>query len=150
VDVDRPVDEVYDFAVAADNFPRLLRALGPIPGIALITMEDGRPLEDGAQRSVTMSDGSVVRELIVAAHRPSRHCYRWTEPPAAPFNLLVRPAEGDWRFHPTGRGTRIDWVYTFDLTTPLAAPLAALVLLLFRRWMQHGLDRIPGEMARAA
>lgn len=148
VDVARPPDAVYDFAVADENLPRLLHAFGPIPGIARIQMQGGRPLEKGARRTVWMTDRSEVLEEIVAAERGRRHCYRWLGPPAAPFNLLVTTAEGDWRFTPRGAGTRIEWTYTFTLSTPLVYPFAALLMTVFRRWMQRGLDRIPEEMAR--
>jgi hypothetical protein len=36
---------------------------------------------------------------------------------------------------------------TFQLRSALAAPLAAPTIMLFRRWMQRGLDRIAGELA---
>jgi hypothetical protein len=149
VEVERPPGEVYDFAVAEASFPRLVHALGPIPGIVRVEMEGGRPLERGAHRRVTMSDGSEVLEEVLDAERPRRHRYRWLRPPAPPFNLLVRTGEGDWRFSPAGGGTRVDWTYTFDLTSPLVYPLAAAALALFRRWMQRALDRIPGELQRA-
>ena len=149
VDVERPLEQVWDFAVAAETFPRLMHPLGPIPGIARVEMLGGRPLERGAERLVTMTDGSEVLEEILDAERPSRHRYRWLRPPAPPFNLLVRTGEGDWRFAAAGRGTRVEWTYTFDLTSALAYPLAVVVLQLFRRWMQRALDRLPQEMGAA-
>jgi uncharacterized protein YndB with AHSA1/START domain len=148
VRVRRPLEEVYDFAVAEASFPRIVHALGPIPGIARVEMLDGRVLERGARRRVTMTDGSEVLEEILDAERPRRHRYRWLDPPAAPFNLLVRSGEGDWRFAAADGGTRVEWTYTFDLTTPLVYPLAAAVLTLFRRWMQRALDRIDTAIAR--
>jgi hypothetical protein len=86
-----------------------------------------------------MTDGSVVREEVLAWERPSRHRYRWLDPPAFPFSLLVRSGEGDWRFAPADGGTRIEWVYTFELTSPLVSPLAAALMPVFRRWMQRAL-----------
>lgn len=146
IDVARPPEEVFDFAVACETFPRILHKLGPIPAITHLEMLDGRPLETGARRRVELGDGSVLLELIVALERPRRHRYRWLGPPAAPFNLLVRVGEGDWLFSPHDGGTRIAWTYTFDLTTPLVYPLARLVLGLFRRWMQRGLDQIREQL----
>lgn len=148
VAVERPPEEVFDFAVACESFPRILHRLGPIPAITHLEMLDGRPLETGARRRVELGDGSMLLELIVALERPTRHRYRWLGPPAAPFNLLVEVGEGDWIFSAHGTGTRIEWTYTFTLTTALVYPLAWLVLGLFRRWMQRGLDRIPVEIAR--
>ena len=147
VDVDRPRDEAFDFAVACETFPRVLRKLGLIPAIEHVEMVDGQPLATGGQRRVRLGDGSEIRELVVALDRPLRHRYRWLDLPAAPFNLLVSGAEADWTFDDTrDGGTRIAWTYAFTLTTPLVYPLARLVLGLFRSWMQRGLDRIAEQL----
>ena len=55
---------------------------------------------------------------------------------------LVRRGEASWTFAPEGDGTRVVWHYTFELTSPLAYPVAALVMILFRRWMASGLERL--------
>ena len=86
------------------------------------------------------------RRAAAAARPPTspRSCtaaYRWLKPPAFPFSLIVRHGEGDWHFSAANGGTRIDWEYTFELTSPLAWPLAAAVMLIFRRWMQRALLR---------
>jgi hypothetical protein len=140
--VGAPTEKVFDFAVASENLPRILRGLGPIPGITSIEMLDGAALAPGARRRVRMSDGSDILEEVTALDRPRRHSYRWLNAPAAPFSLLVRRAEADWIFTASAQGTRIEWTYRFELTSPLAAPLAALVMILFKRWMRRGLERI--------
>lgn len=147
--VERPVEAVFDFAVAPESQPLLLRAAPPIPGVTGIEMLDGRAPETGARRRVLLSDGSTLREEVVALERPHRHRYRWLDPPAAPLHLLVSAAEGDWVFSGHGERTRIDWTYTFTLTSPLLYPLALAVAWLFGRWMQQSLDRIPGELRAA-
>ncbi|HEY8515103.1 MAG TPA: SRPBCC family protein [Candidatus Binatia bacterium] len=149
VEVERPADEVFAFAVAPESFPRFVHALGPIPAIARIEVLDGRPNEPGARRRVTMSDGSEVLEEVLALDPPRRHAYRWISRPVAPLHLLVRGAEGEWRFAPTERGTHVNWTYTFDLTTPLVWPLAFATLQIFRLWMQRALDRLPAEVGAA-
>lgn len=147
--VDRPLEEVFDFAVAPESQPLLLCAAPPIPGVTGVEMLDGRTLETGAQRRVLLSDGSTLREEVVAFERPHRHRYRWLDPPAAPLHLLVSAAEGDWAFSGHGGRTRIDWTYTFTLTSPLAWPLASVVAWLFGRWMQQSLERVPKAMRDA-
>jgi hypothetical protein len=96
----------------------------------------------GARRRIELTDGSVMGEELLAFERPLRHAYRWTDPPALPLSLLVRRGTGDWTFTPEAGGTRIAWSYRFELTSPLAWPLAALVALLFRRWMAQGLAEL--------
>lgn len=141
-DVGAPPEKVFDFAVAAENLPRILQGFGPIPGIVAIELLDGAPLTVGSKRRVRMADKSEILEEVLALDRPRRHNYRWLNAPAPPFSLLVRRGEADWLFTASPHGTRIDWSYTFELTSPLAAPLAAVVLMLFKRWMQRGLERI--------
>lgn len=145
-DVARPPAEVFDFAVACETFPRVLLAFGPLPGIVRAEMRDGAEPKPGALREIHLTDGSMVEEEVLAFDRPVCHRYRWTHPPAPPLGWLVRSGEGEWRFEPSPRGTRITWRYRFELSHVLAAPLALPVVALFRRWMARGLSRIRDEL----
>jgi hypothetical protein len=142
-------ERAFDLAVADETFPRTLRGYGPIPGLARVETVGGAPVA-GATRRVSMTDDSVIVEELLEHERPRRHRYRWLEPPAPPFSLLVRSAEGDWKFSPAGAGTSIEWTYRFELTSPLVLPLAAPVVWLFRRWMERGLARLRDLAAAAA
>ena len=147
-EVPRPLEATFDFATAADGFAKVLRPVPPIPGVRGAEIVGGGEPKTGGRRVVHMTDGSTVYEELLAWERPKRHRYRWASKPAFPFSLLVRAGEGDWHFSPAGTGTRIDWTYRFELTTPLVYPLALLVTALFRRWMQAGLDAIRAELSR--
>jgi len=147
VEIPRPAAEVFDFASSCEGFPRFIGPYGPIPGIARAEMVNGAAPKAGAERRIHMTDGSVVAEEVLAYERPSRHRYRWLKPPAFPFSLVVRSGEGDWRFAPAGGGTRVDWHYSFELTSPLAWPFAAGLVLVFRRWMQSALLRARAVLA---
>jgi hypothetical protein len=147
VEVPRSAEEVFDFATSCEGFPRFIHPLGPIPGIARAEMLGAAAPKPGAQRRIHMTDGSVVDEEVLAYDRPLRHRYRWLEPPAFPFSLIVRRGEGDWHFSRTGGGTRVEWDYHFDLTSPLVWPLAKALMAIFRRWMQQALLRARGVLA---
>jgi uncharacterized protein YndB with AHSA1/START domain len=134
-----PIETVFDRAVDHRQFSRFMKKTGPIPGIADAEIEGGKPPAVGAHRRVKMTDGSVMMEEILALDRPSRHQYRWLNRPAFPFSLLVRGAEATWTFVPAGNGSRIEWRYRFELTSPLVYPLAAPVVAIFRRWMANAL-----------
>jgi uncharacterized protein YndB with AHSA1/START domain len=149
IEIARSPGEVFDLAASCDGFPRFLHPLGPVPGVAGAEMLDASAPKPGARRRVRMTDGSTMDEELLAFERPTRHRYRWAHPPAPPFSLLVRGGEGDWTFSPAGDGTRIAWDYRFELTTPLVYPLAAVVVLLFRRWMAGGLGRLRTLLTRA-
>jgi uncharacterized protein YndB with AHSA1/START domain len=149
ITISRPCEQVFDFAVANESLARVLEKLGPIPGVARIEyVGDGR-LVPGAVRRVSMTDGSVLEEEVLEVERPRVHRYRWGRGLRPPFSYLVRTGEGCWTFIETERGTDVEWLYTFQLRSPLAAPVAAAVLLLFRRWMQAGLRRMRAELAGA-
>src|SRR5262245_35546230 len=130
IEVARPVERIFDFAVACETFPRVLLPLGPLPGVSGAEMLDGAEPKPGARRRILLSDGSSVLEELLAFERPLRHCYRWVEPPRGALALLVRQGQGDWRFAPSARGTRIAWSYRFELTSALAAPLALPIVWL--------------------
>jgi uncharacterized protein YndB with AHSA1/START domain len=137
VEIARPREQVFDAATDNRKLPRLMKKVGPIPGVTSVEMQGAtdQPMAAGSRRRVTMSDGSIIGEEITVLSRPEAYAYRWLDRPAAPFNLLVRGAASDWKFSSAGGGTRIDWVYTFELTSALAYPLAWVATRLFRRWM---------------
>lgn len=147
VEIPKPVDQVFDFATSCEGFPRFIWAFGPIPGITRAEMVGGQAPKAGAERHIYTSDGNVVEEELLAYDRPSRHRYRWLKPPAFPFSLLVRTAEGDWRFTETSGGTRIDWDYSFELTSAFVLPFAPPFMFLFRRFMQRALLRARSVLA---
>lgn len=147
VEVERPIEEVFDFATACDGFQLFLFTVGPIPGVAGSRMVDAPAPKAGAKRDVRLTDGTTIHEVLLAYDRPSRHHYRWLKPPAPPFSWLVKCGEGDWTFSATQKGTRIVWLYHFDLTSPLARVLSPALLWFFRRWMQTGLERLPAALA---
>lgn len=142
VQIPKAADQVFDLTTSCDGFPRFIWAYGPIPGITRAEMVGGRAPRTGAERHIHMTDGNVVEEELLVYDRPTRHRYRWLKPPAFPFSMIVRTAQGDWRFtSTTNGGTRIDWDYSFELTSALALPLAAPLMIIFRRWMRRTLLR---------
>ncbi|HTE55923.1 MAG TPA: SRPBCC family protein [Kofleriaceae bacterium] len=151
VTIRRPRAEVYDFAVANQTLARTLQKYGPIPGIERAEMTSSGGLTAGAERRVSMSDGSVIEEEILEADRPRVHRYRWVRGLRPPFSLIVRTGEACWTFSDAeGGGTDVEWLYIFQLRSLFAVPAAAPVLLLFRRWMQRGLDRIRADLSPRA
>jgi hypothetical protein len=125
---------------------KLFRPRGSIAGITKAEMINGAPLAAGARRRIELSDGAVIEEDVVAFDRPTRHTYRWNRGLRAPAKFLVHAGEGDWTFSDQDGGTRIDWTYTFELTTPVVY-LAALVMRgQFQRWMDQQLCAIAAAL----
>jgi hypothetical protein len=144
--IGKPRADVFEVAVACDTYPRVLHKLGPIPGIARCEMIDGRPLEPGACRRVVMTNGSVLNEELLAFTRPTEHRYIWRSGLRGPFAKMIRSCEGRWLFSDTEGGTKIDWMLTFELTTPLAYPIIQPMMPLQRRWMRRGLERMRDKL----
>ena len=136
-------DAVYALAIDAQRFPAVFTGYGPIPGLRRITLH-GDPAV-GTTRDVEDNAGVVMRERIDALEPGRRHAYTLSglKPP---FAWLVRVGHADWTFAPAGNATDVAFGYEFELTSPLAWPLAAPLLRVFMRGaMQRCLD----GMARA-
>ena len=133
-------EEVFDFACANETFERNLRPHGLIAGVEKAEMFEGQALAADSWRRISLTDGVVIEELILDYDRPTKHRYRWTGGLKAPNSWLVRSGEGCWDFSEVSGGTRIDWSYVFELTSPLAYPLALVARASYKSWMNHGLE----------
>ena len=140
--IDASVERVFDLAVAPDTLSRILRPMGPIPGVESVEMIGGAAVAAGARRRVLLSDKSHIVEALTVVDRPFRHEYYWVSRPSFPFSLILRDARASWTFTTDGAGTAVEWVYQLELTTVFVYPVAALVATLFGRWMQAGLERL--------
>ncbi len=146
IEIARSPEEVFDFVADPSHFARWLRPLAPIPGVRSTEAIGEGAQRVGSRRRIAMTDGAILIEEVLVLDRPHRHAYRW-EKPKLPFSLLVKSGRGDWTFAPSGTHTRVEWTYTFELTTPLAYLPGRLVVLAFRRWMRRNLARIERELA---
>jgi len=145
--IPRRREDVFEHATANATFERTLRPRGLIPGISKIRMFEGQEVAEGSWRHITMTDGAALEEVILDYDPPVKHRYRWTGGIKPPFSLLVRSGTGNWDFTESDGGTRIDWGYTFELTSPLAYPLAVPIVWLFKGWLRQGLEAIRAELA---
>lgn len=123
-----PPEAVFALALDPVRFPATFRGFGPIPAIRSITLH--APPAVGGTRELENSDGSKPLERITALEPARRHAYVLTRL-AAPFSWLVRAGHADWTFATCDAGTNVAWRYRFELTSPLAWPLAAPLLHAF-------------------
>jgi hypothetical protein len=141
--------EVFDFATNNATYERTLnRSLGPIAGLERAEMHMGHRLQAGALRSIVMKDGTTIEETILVHDPPRRHQYRWTEGARPPASWMLKSATGTWDFSGTDGRTRVDWTYEFELKSPIFYPLAAIMRVLFQRWMALGLDAMRATLER--
>jgi len=147
VQIPKSPEDVFDYAMDINTLGKVFHGKGPIPDIVKIEVKGGEPIQVGAIRLVTMSDGSVLVEKILEHERGRCHRYRIEKGIKPPLSFLVRWGEGEFLFTQNGEGTQLDWNYTYELTTPLVYPLAAPILKLFLCWtLQRALDGIRENM----
>jgi len=60
---------------------------------------------------------------------------------------MARSGEGCREFRDASGGTRIDWSYEVELTTPLAHPIALIALASQGAWMKQGLAVMRADLA---
>lgn len=123
-----PPEAVFALALDPVRFPATFRGFGPIPAIRAIHLHAAPAV--GSTRELENSDGSRPLERIVALEPARRHAYVLSRL-AAPFKWLVRSGHADWTFDARDGGTHVTWRYRFELTSPLAWPLAAPLLHAF-------------------
>lgn len=134
----RPRAEIFAHLTRDETFERYFQKKGPFAGIK--EAKSAGPLDVGVLRHVRMSDGMALEETITEWSVPECHGYQWSNPPM-PLGLLVNKAHGLWLFDALGENsTRVTWRYTLTFRSPLAYPVAKVLLIGFRGWMQAGLD----------
>ena len=148
VNISETVEKVFDLATNMSRFPDFFKGSGPVPAVQQVTWQSGASPVPGAKRNVHNSDGSVIVEELIQLTRPEKHSYRLISGFKPPFSWMVRAARGDWTFASIGDGTHVDWHYEFELTSPLAWPVTAVIVkLFFRRAMQDCLNAMRASLA---
>ena len=145
--IPKPLEEVFDLSCKNETYERNLRPLGPVAGVQTAEFFEGHSLAEGSKRRITLTDGSVLEEVILDYARPTKHRYRWSKGLKGPFAFLVRSGTGCWDFTEVDGGTRIDWGYDFELKSPLTYPLALPIMPLFKAWLNQSLEAIRAELA---
>lgn len=152
-----PADRLAVFTATTDhhNAAEVLGPVGPMPGVARATIAGSGTVESGAHRKVWTTGGARLDETIVVHRIGRRHVSRWRRGLHTPWSRLVRGGVGTLAYTDEPGGTRIDWTYRFELTSPLVCAIVAPVVAgPFRWWMRAGLrraaDLFPVERAALA
>ncbi len=128
------------------------KSKGPVPAVRGTSGQDGRWDVVGRSRSVHLSDGSVVREEIMASDpsggaRPTGNVATFTYRVSGfsgPLGLLAKEAHGTWRFKQVSpEMTAIQWTYTFVPKNWLGSvPLRLVLATFWRAYMRDGIENI--------
>lgn len=146
IEIERDREAVFAFATNVDNLPRWFRPVGPVAGVERAWVVGGGPTRKGVMRRWVLTDGTPLDEEVLEMEAPRKYVYRlkgyrgW-------MRALVKHCDGEWIFSPLGRGTRITWTCTAELTSPWVAGVAVpLVKVFMKRAMEDGLGRIKAAM----
>ena len=141
--VQRPVREVFAAAAGdTDNLSRFFTGYPPlIPAIAAASIDGGGEPRAGALRSVSLSDGTRIRERITRFEPPVAHGCEMAEMNALQ-RLVCTNMISLWTFADEGGATRVVWHYAIVPRGALTRPLAWAVGRLFERAMQRCLDNL--------
>ena len=140
-----PREKLFAFASSPEVLTRVLQAEGIIPGVERIWIVGGGETKKGTLRRVILTDKTPLDEEVVDFEEPRKHHYR-VKGYRGIFASLVKYGEAQWIFSPIDVGTRIVWRYEYELTSPLALPIALpIVKVAFQRFMQAALTRLQAE-----
>ncbi|MGH8123588.1 MAG: SRPBCC family protein [Rudaea sp.] len=136
-------EAVFALSLDPQRFPQVFTGFGPIPGLRRITLLDS-PAAVGGTRELEDNGGLLLSERITALDPPRLHAYTLCglHPPLA---WLARAGHAQWTFAPVAAGTHVEWTYDFELTSPMALPLAWPLLQVF---MRGAMRRCLDAMAR--
>ncbi len=134
-------EAVFDLANSAEDAPRVFTGWGPLPGTSRTEVLGDRPLDVGVTRRVFFVDGNQIEETILEYIPGSAWSYTLSGI-GRPFSLLVREGKVRWTLKPEGHGVRVTWTCAFDLRSPLAWPIASVLMFFFTRMMRRVLTTI--------
>ena len=126
-------------AIAALPLPDVFLRWGPFPGVDAVDGQTGAWNEPGRSRRPRFTDGGTAVETLVEYTPGSSFAYElrgFTDV----FGRLVEGVRGEWTFTPDGDGSVVRWTWEFKPSARSRALLAAVVVPLYRRYMQRVID----------
>lgn len=136
-------------AIATLPLPDVFPRWGPFPGVVAVDLQTGAWDVPGRSRRPRFTDGGTVVETLVQYTPPSSFAYElrgFTDV----FGRLVEGVRGEWTFAPDGDGSVVRWTWEFKPKARSRTVLAAVVVPLYRRYMQRVVDRSVELADRAA
>lgn len=146
IDINAPIEKVFDFTVAEDVLPKVLFRSGVIPGVVGTTILKNPSWDaPGAQRIVHLDDGNTAVEEVTGFDRPGYFSYQSSNYSGF-FGRFVDLAKGEWWFEERDGKTHVIWKYSFKAKNGFGYFLLSRCLVphSFHRYMQKALNRIKG------
>jgi hypothetical protein len=110
--VNTPIEKVFDFIVAEDVLPKILKKYFIIPAVTGSKIHQGDWVTPGSYRTVFFANGDTLKEELTDFDRPTYFAYKVSE-----FSSFQKRfasyGTGQWWFKANGDKTEVKWTYTF-------------------------------------
>lgn len=138
------VEDAFDRVLAVPLEQIFNRRYGPIPPVTGTELADGTTGpwgQAGQVRTVRMSDGGTMHEMLTSVDRPHTFGYTLAEV-TGPMKPLAATIDGVWAFDPAGTGVRITWTWTVHPASAVSARLLPVFARVWRGFARRSFDRI--------
>jgi len=117
----------------------VFKGWGPFPGVRGAKNQTGAWDSAGQSRNPDLTDGSTADERLTEYTAPHSFAYEITGFTNA-MRRLVAGVRGEWTFTPDAKGTLIRWTYEFKPLPGRRWILRRIVVPLWQRYMQQGVE----------
>ena len=140
--VNAPIEEVFQFIVAEDVLPKILKRYRFIPAVAGSTIHEGDWETPGSYRTVHFADGTTLREELNHFDRPDFFAYTVSD--FSGFQRrLTSLGRGEWVFDEIEDVTHVSWTYTFHARNRVKRPFVwVFVRTDFKTYMRRSIKLI--------
>lgn len=147
--VNAPIEDVFQFIVAEDVLPKILKRYRFIPAVTGSTIHEGDWETPGSYRTVHFANGTSLREELNYFDRPDFFAYTVSE--FSGFQRrLIRYGRGEWVFDEAGEKTRVSWTYTFHARNRIKKPFVRLFVRNdFKTYMKRSINLIKEQIENA-
>ncbi len=114
---------------------------GAIAAIRAVTDQQWEWGTVGGHRTITLTDGTTMRETLTGVDRPSSFGYRISDVGGL-MKTLVAEVEGEWRFEPAGTGVRITWAWTVQPRGRVGVVAGPVFARMWRGYARQAMDRL--------
>ncbi len=135
-EISAPQIVVFEHIVPID-LTSILTGYGLIPSVVATKNQTGAWDAAGQTRTVILSDGSTINELLTKYEHPSYFSYT-----ASDFTGILRhfatSMNGEWWFATDSSSgvTYVKWRYTFNARSKITAPIVWTITKVFRGYMR--------------
>lgn len=148
IDVNAPIQTVFNFISDGDVLSQWLKKSGPISGVTRTEILQGPYSEIGASRRVYFENGDTLVEQLTSFNPVTGYSYSVTGITDS-IRLLTSIGYGQWWFEERNGMTHVKWVYSFVPKNLLARIALGIFLSLFyTKFMKQSLKLAKSQLEK--